>query len=144
MTEVILEDALNRFLKRVAFTERCWFWTGGISANGYGKFYWARQMHCAHRWLYETINGPIPDGYEPHHICRVRPCVNLDHLRAIPIPDHRRGHHIFRSAPPTHCKNGHEFTESNIYRWAKHPERRYCVICKRAGSLRAYYKRKGN
>jgi len=37
----------------------------------------------AHRFYYERINGPIPDGLELDHLCRVHSCVNPDHLEPV-------------------------------------------------------------
>jgi hypothetical protein len=42
----------------------------------------------AHRLAYELARGPIPSGYEVDHRCRVRCCVNPDHLAALPEAEH--------------------------------------------------------
>ena len=33
--------------------------------------------------MYEFANGPIAEGLEIDHLCRVRHCVNPDHLEAV-------------------------------------------------------------
>lgn len=60
----------------------CWIWTGSIDRDGYGYLHDGRR-HNAHRWTYEKFVGPIPDGLEIDHLCRVRPCVNPDHLEPV-------------------------------------------------------------
>lgn len=67
-----------------------WFWTGGMAARGYGRFYrWVRSdgsvRYCcfAHHASYWLFKGPVPDGLEIDHVCRVRDCVNPDHLEAV-------------------------------------------------------------
>lgn len=64
----------------------CWVWTASTNYSGYGRFRAdpsVPRMVLVHRWLYEQTNGPIPDGIELDHICRVRRCVNPDHLRLV-------------------------------------------------------------
>lgn len=41
-----------------------------------------------HRYLWEAVRGPIPDGFEINHKCRNRACCNLDHLECLPGSDH--------------------------------------------------------
>jgi hypothetical protein len=62
----------------------CWIWQLAIHhENGYGIETVARKKYHAHRRAYEQANGPIPDGLEIDHLCRVRACVNPDHLEAV-------------------------------------------------------------
>jgi len=37
----------------------------------------------AHIWYYEQANGPVPEGLEIDHLCRVKACVNPAHLEAV-------------------------------------------------------------
>lgn len=64
---------------------RCWIWTGYTSRLGYGIFGpGGRSVTMpAHRWSYEHFVGPVPDGLELDHLCRVRRCVNPLHLEAV-------------------------------------------------------------
>src|SRR5690606_16828984 len=34
-----------------------------------------------HRYVWESVNGPIPEGLVVDHICHNRACVNAEHLR---------------------------------------------------------------
>jgi hypothetical protein len=121
----------ERFWEKVRKTETCWLWTG-TSVNGYGYFHLGRERSknvSAHRWAYANANGPIPEGLEIDHLCRVRACVRPDHLEAV-----TRTVNI-RRAPSangkkTHCKRGHEFTPENTYlNTSGGRERRVCREC---------------
>ena len=63
----------------------CWKWTRGIMPSGYGrdKEPSTHKTRYAHRLVWETIVGPIPKGLVLDHVCRVRNCVNPDHLRVV-------------------------------------------------------------
>ncbi len=122
----------------------CWLWVGG-EKNGYGYFH-PRDPDSptgfgttrAYRWSYSQYVGPIPDGYEVHHKCYNRPCVNPDHLAAITkldnlldSPNTLPGAAIRK----THCKHGHEFTpENTAYNKKGH---RHCRTCQRLSAQRS-------
>jgi HNH endonuclease len=56
----------------------------------------------AHRAYYQERHGPIPDGYQLDHLCRVRACVNPDHLEVVTARENiRRG-------------NGTKLTEDDV------------------------------
>jgi hypothetical protein len=40
-------------------------------------------MVGAHRFAYELAKGPVPDGFDVHHTCLTRRCVNPDHLESV-------------------------------------------------------------
>jgi hypothetical protein len=62
--------------------DACWIWTG-YTRNGYGSVKYKDRNEYAHILVYQNIKGVIPDGYEVDHSCRVRRCINPDHLEAI-------------------------------------------------------------
>lgn len=67
--------------KAVEAPSGCWLWTAALDRDGYGA--WSPhkgQRMPAHRWSYEQMIGPIPDGLELDHLCRNAPCVNPYHL----------------------------------------------------------------
>jgi len=62
----------------------CWLWTASVNkGTGYGQFGPSHsQAVQTHRFSYELANGPIPEGFQVHHECHRRRCVNPDHLSA--------------------------------------------------------------
>jgi hypothetical protein len=90
----------------------CWIWQRGIKRDGYPKDWDGKRSVQAHRYYYEMHVGPIPEGLVIDHLCRVRTCVNPEHLEPVTHAENMR-----RSGPAqkTHCVNGHEFNEANTY-----------------------------
>lgn len=61
----------------------CWLWIGTINGAGYGTFRLNGETIGAHRAVYEHVVGPIPAGLHIDHLCRVRNCVNPEHLEPV-------------------------------------------------------------
>lgn len=107
----------------------CWIWMGCINDSGYGIAYCEKTLVRAHRLSYLIHIGPIPDGLELDHLCRVRCCVNPAHLEAVTRKENlRRG--INAESNRTHCPQGHPYNEENtlISKW-KGKTGRQCRIC---------------
>lgn len=91
-------SAMERFWARFERApDGCWLWTGPLYSNGYGEFNFDGRNRRAHRFAYDRLVGPIPDGLELDHLCRVRRCVNPAHLEPVTheenvrrIPEHLR------------------------------------------------------
>lgn len=84
-----------------------------------------------HRYIWEKENGPIPDGLEIDHQCRVRPCCNGDHLRAV-TPKVNSTENVVGAAwqiakEKTHCLRGHPFDAENTFWKGNH---RKCKECR--------------
>ena len=59
----------------------CLVWTGNLGGAGYGRINVNGKRMKAHRYAWERVNGPIPDGLLIDHKCFNRACVNVEHLR---------------------------------------------------------------
>lgn len=65
------------------YTTPCWIWKGARTPAGYGQRQVRGKRGLAHRWYYIQEHGSIPEDLELDHLCRVRECVNPDHLEAV-------------------------------------------------------------
>jgi hypothetical protein len=74
---------LGRLQKYVEVTGFCWLWTGAVGSSGHGRIRPHGRLLQAHRWVYELLVGPIPEGLDLDHLCRIRRCVNPDHLEPV-------------------------------------------------------------
>lgn len=86
----------DRFWLYAKKTESCWIWTGNFYSNGYSRISVKRVDKLGHRWAYEHFIGPIPDGMQVDHICRVRACVRPDHLRLATNKQNNENHALRR------------------------------------------------
>jgi hypothetical protein len=126
----------QRFWDKVEFIGEggCWLWTGCILQNGYGQFSVGGHPRYVHRLAYENLATPIPEGLTIDHLCRVRRCVNPDHLEPVTSREN-----TLRSptaptavnARKTHCLRGHPLSGANLYEPPSRPGRRYCRECVR-------------
>lgn len=57
----------------------CWVWQLATLKHGYP----VNHNRLMHRVYYEEHRGPVPDGLQLDHLCRVRACVNPDHLEPV-------------------------------------------------------------
>ena len=71
-------------------TTPCWIWQRANHTAGYGAARHNGESTVAHRVYYERIVGPVPEGMELDHLCRVRRCVNPDHLEPVPHSENMR------------------------------------------------------
>lgn len=81
----------------------CWLWAGADNGAGYGTMTLGHAKRAyAHRISFEIHRGPVPDGMHLDHLCRVRCCVNPDHLDPVSNAENARrgkaGHHM-KAAP---------------------------------------------
>ena len=148
MAEIGVRDAMavlpRRFLDKCRLMPSgCWAWTGATNDGGYALYTppGSRRIRLAHRWVYETLIGPIPPGLTIDHVrergCQHRNCVNPQHLEPVtPRVNTLRGDGpAALNARKTACDQGHDFTPENTgYRNG----RRYCRTCKRAYERQRY------
>lgn len=104
----------------------CWIWRGATGHAGYGVFRGPDRNVGAHRFAYEDVAGPIPEGLELDHLCRTPLCVNPAHLEPVTHAENMARGSI---AAKTHCKHGHAYTSENT---GRNPNgTRYCRACNR-------------
>jgi len=115
---------------RIADGPGCWCWTGKTSGSTarYGDFRIGTKSSDprvkAHRFSYELLVGPIPDGLELDHLCRNKLCVNPDHLEPVTHAENRR------RARLAVCRSGrHDLTDPVNMRWDGDGNRRGCRLC---------------
>jgi HNH endonuclease len=93
----------------------CWMWTAALKAEGYGHFRTPPGYSYAHRYAYELLVGPIPDGLQLDHLCRNRACVRPEHLDPVTQMENlRRGETFVHWSKQTHCRNGHPYSGDNL------------------------------
>ncbi len=106
----------ERFWAKVEKTPTCWLWRAGKDHLGYGQIRRDGSHAKAHRVAYDLLVGPIPDGLELDHLCRVRNCVNPAHLEPVTHAENvRRGLSGQRQRAKTHCPAGHPYDAENTY-----------------------------
>jgi hypothetical protein len=55
-----------------------------MNSDGYGSIKVEGGMRCAHLVNYERAKEVVQEGLELDHRCRVRICVNPEHLEPVP------------------------------------------------------------
>ncbi len=131
---------LDRFWSKVKKTDGCWLWTDVLQANGYGSIGVGGRSGkklLAHRISYEISHGPIPEGLQIDHLCRVRNCVNPSHLEAVTnrVNGLRGESFCAHHARKTHCPNGHAYDTENTIE--KKNGSRACRACTKVWNAKA-------
>ncbi len=104
----------------------CWQWDGN-KTSGYGRIMVGRRHIKAHRFFYESLVGPIPDGMVIDHLCRNHSCVNPDHLEVVTTKENiLRGMSTGAIAKRTNrCKYGHSLDRHYVGTKGN----RICALC---------------
>jgi len=131
---------VDRFWAKVeksATPGACWNWLGSVNNQGYGSIRIKPKPASptlVHRYAYELLVGPIPEGMELDHRCRNRGCVNPAHLEVVTRSENcSRGDSglawALHQRRKTHCPQGHPYDLFNTY-YDKNGGRQ-CRICRR-------------
>jgi hypothetical protein len=126
-------EPIDRVLRMTTVEDDgCWLWRGALTHYGYGVVNTQQKIH---RVTFEHFTGTIPDGLVIDHLCRVRHCVNPDHLEAVTFAQNvlRGDGPPAQNARRTHCKNGHELAGDNLkIIETKTGAQRRCRSCEKA------------
>jgi len=129
-------DVPGRFWPRVQMPDSsdpfgCWIWVGARNRKGYGVMSVYGHHAPAHRVSWMLAGRPLTPGLTLDHTCRVRECVNPDHLEEV-----TRGENVMRgdTLPAagrlrTACLRGHPL--DGIRTDHGRPVR-YCKTCRSA------------
>ena len=119
-------------IRDCGYATACWVWAGACSSSGYGLLKWETHTVSSHRLVYELLVGPIQDGLETDHLCRIPLCANPAHLEPVTHRENvMRGNSISAlNARKTHCPKGHTYDEKNT-RLVPHRAGRKCIECER-------------
>src|SRR5690242_1534338 len=120
---------LDRFIEKIRIEPYtgCWLWQAFVNpSTGYGLFRMPGTIG-AHRAAWLLLRGPIPDDFHIDHRCRVKTCVNPEHLEPVtPRMNTDRGSKSRRM----YCVGaGHPMTPDNTGN--RTDGQRYCKTCHR-------------
>ena len=121
----------RRAWDKVVMGDNCWYWSGAHNGLGYGQFQTgpraSRETFYSHRFVYEELRGPIPEGLELDHLCRNPGCCNPAHLEPV---THQQNMKRSKAATKMSCKRGHDWSDPyNVY--IRKDGRRWCAECNR-------------
>lgn len=140
------ETAMDRYFANVraglwspTMQSYCLLWVGKLNHEGYAQMGWIslvdKQQHSTgHLFAYERFVGPIPEGFQVDHLCRVRNCVASWHLEAVTPRENLLRGNTFQAlnVAKTQCPEGHPYDKANTYVWTDGS--RHCRTCARATS----------
>lgn len=138
----------KRMEKVIVAPNGCWQWQGVVLKNGYGQLMAQKKHWLAHRFFYEELVGPIPEGLHLDHTCHNnsdctagdqclhRRCVNPVHLEPVKQKvNTNRGRRA--NSLKTHCPQGHEYTAATTYVTTQ--DHRLCKTCARGRKKQPHY-----
>lgn len=106
-----------RLFSYLLIGDGCWSWLGHThNPDGYALFTLNAKENGGkptevrvHRYLYELLRGPIPDGLECDHLCRNPGCPNPEHIELVTHDENMR-----RRACTGLCKVGHDMAVTRM------------------------------
>jgi hypothetical protein len=129
---MVRKSFTDRYLEKISVIpgDSCIYWKGRIDRLGYPRITYKGKEAYVHKVLYENCYGSVKRGYDVHHVCGNKGCVNLAHLRVVSHSDHMINHSpgvSAENAKKTHCPRGHELKEPNL---RKTKRGRECLACR--------------
>lgn len=119
------------FELRIQRMPTCWIWTGATNegtarpGHAYGTIWLQdeKRNELVHRYAYERWVGPLVDGMQIDHTCKVKLCANPAHLEQVTGSVNQQ-----RTLTNT-CRRGHPRVPGN-YRITKTGSHQ-CYVCAR-------------
>ena len=122
----------------------CHRWTGTHQSAGYGRVTLNGEPYSVHRLAHELFVGPIPEGMDLDHLCRVRDCARPDHLEPVTRSENiRRGAGAGGVLAPPYvmpetCRAGHALVGDNLGPPGTDGSHWRCRTCDREDARRRY------
>jgi hypothetical protein len=124
--------------------DECWPWLSTKSDDGYGKFraVAGQPKVMAHRYAYELLVGPIPEGLQIDHVrargCIRKDCVNPAHLEPVTalVNNHRSDNLTAVNAAKQTCPRGHAYDRRYVRKDGR--RERVCSTCQLEAQRRHY------
>lgn len=86
-------DIETNFWNKVDKSGDCWLWTGSLTGRDRrGHLRVNGKTVLAHRFAYELVVGPIPEGMQIDHMCHVPRCCRPEHLRVVTNAQNQQNH----------------------------------------------------
>ena len=102
------------------------------TTNGYPRKSYNNKVYYHHRLIWILENGSILEGYDIHHKCGNKCCINIKHLECLKRIKHLKKHGLsgeaLKNSKKTHCKCGNILDGVN-------KKQRFCIKCKRKHQL---------
>lgn len=81
-------------IQDTGFDTPCWLWEHSCNPGGYALFRGGMAQGdgsmLVHRQHYQQKYGSVPEGLDLDHLCRVRRCVNPDHVEPVTRAENAR------------------------------------------------------
>lgn len=118
----------------------CHVFRGAKIGNGYGNVWVGKKSMLVHRLVWEREVGPIPDGMRIDHLCGVKACCNVKHLRVVTHKANTTENSASvgaKNKAKTHCPKGHAYDKTD-YKGA-----RRCRTCHNDFNREYHRRRRG-
>lgn len=135
-------------------TTPCKIWHKSKNHRGYGQTWHNGKNVKVHRLIWQALYGPIPEGLVINHLCHTeaikndgcndkqcqhRACYNIEHLEVVTQKENM-AYSAWSIEARTHCRQGHEWNERNLY--IRKNGARECAECNRVRAKAAYAAKK--
>lgn len=125
---------------RIDLSKPCKYHKNKPQFDGYVMARFGGPKVYAHKYMWESKYGAVPDGLQLDHICNNRSCIEPDHCAPVtPSENIKRQERCISLT----CKNGHVWTDDNTrYYTSGGRTRRQCISCSRIRSKEWHTTRK--